>query len=186
MSPRVRPSRRKQQTRRAALAPVGGAAAPAERLPFDHEQHLFFWLTQVTSRRDRHLALALRPHGLRVPDWRVLGLLYSRHGLSMSEVADSAAIDPTTLSRTVAQLVRGDLVMRLSPVGDKRVTRLALTAEGTRAVERILPLVARLNDTACAGLPEAIPGLLRWALGEMRRNLDASLAADSPDAALAE
>jgi DNA-binding MarR family transcriptional regulator len=121
--------------------------------------------------------MALRPHGVRVPEWRVLGLLYSRHGLSMSEVADAAAIDPTTLSRTVAHLVRARLIVRLSRVGDKRVTRLALTASGTRLVERILPLVFHLNEIAYAGLPDAIPALLRWAFAAMRRNLDAHLTA---------
>ena len=178
-------SRRKQDQRksaptRAGLAAVAGGAPRAQAVPFDHEQHLFYWFTQVISRRDRHLTLALRPYGMRVPEWRVLGLLYSRRGLSMSEVADAAAIDPTTLSRTVAQLVKSGLVVRLSPVGDKRVTRLALGAEGTRRVERILPTVFRLNEIACAGLPEGIPGLMRWALGEMRRNLDANLAGVEP------
>jgi len=173
-----RTQRGRRQTGRteAALVAVaaGGARAPA--IPFDHEQHLFYWFTQVIGRRDRHLTLTLRPYGVRVPEWRVLGLLYSRRGLSMSEVADAAAIDPTTLSRTVAELVKDRLVVRLSPVGDKRVTRLALTAAGTRLVERILPIVFRLNEIACAGLPEGVPELLRWALGQMRQSLDANLA----------
>jgi hypothetical protein len=42
-----------------------------------------------------------------------------------------------------------------------------------------------LNEIACAGLPESVPGLVRWALGEMRRNLDANLA-DGGQAAAAE
>lgn len=169
-------ARKKSGQRRAALVAIEDGGARPRAIPFDHEQHLFYWFTQVISRRDRHLTLALRPYGVRVPEWRVLGLLYSRRGLSMSEVADAAAIDPTTLSRTVAQLVRGGLLVRLSPVGDKRVTRLALTSAGTRLVERILPIVFRLNEIACSGLPESIPGLMRWALGEMRRNLDTNLA----------
>jgi DNA-binding MarR family transcriptional regulator len=174
---------RRKQTRAALVGIDTGGSARGQAIAFDHTQHLFYWLTQVISRRDRHLTLALRPHGVRVPEWRVLGLLYSRRGLSMSEVADAAAIDPTTLSRTVAELVRAGLVVRLSPVGDKRVTRLALTAAGTRLAERILPIVFRLNEIACAGLPESVPGLVRWALGEMRRNLDANLPSDGAVAA---
>ena len=174
MGTRNAASRKKRQ--RPSLVGLEAGGGRAQAVPFDHEQHLFYWFTQVISRRDRHLNLALRPYGVRVPEWRALGVLYSRRGLSMSEVADAAAIDPTTLSRTVAQLVRDGLLVRLSPVGDKRVTRLALTGAGTRLVERILPIVFRLNEIACAGLPESIPGLVRWALGEMRRNLDANLA----------
>ncbi|MGE0737156.1 MAG: MarR family winged helix-turn-helix transcriptional regulator [Alphaproteobacteria bacterium] len=153
-------------------------------IPFDFEQHLFFWLTQVMSRRDRQLTLALRPHGLRVSDWRVLGPLYCRRGLTMSEVADVAAIDQTTLSRTVPQLERAGLLMRLTDVADKRVTRLALTAAGTKLIVAILPLVFRLNDHAVRNLPPAMVELLRWALQEMRRNLEAGLpAAERPKAA---
>jgi len=147
------------------------------RITFDVEQHLFFWFTQVISRRDKQLNAALRPYRIRVPEWRVLGLLYSRRGLSMSEVADFAAIDPTTLSRTVAQLVRSGLLVRIADAADKRITRLALTAAGTRMAEQILPIVFRLNDAATAGLPDAVVGVLRWALERMRDSLDASLAA---------
>jgi DNA-binding MarR family transcriptional regulator len=72
------------------------------------------------------------------------------------------------------------LIVRLSPVGDKRVTRLALTAAGTRLVERILPIVFRLNEIAFAGLPAGLVELMQWAFGQMRRNLDANLR-DAPE-----
>ena len=178
-------TRRRADQESAVLAAVATGAARPQPIAFDHERHLFYWFTQVIGRRDRHLNQALRPFGVRVPEWRALGLLYSRRGLSMSEVADAAAIDPTTLSRTVAQLVKEGLIVRLSPVGDKRVTRLALTAAGTRLVERILPIVFRLNEIAFAGLPAGAVDLMQWAFGQMRRNLDANLA-DAPAREAAE
>jgi MarR family transcriptional regulator, organic hydroperoxide resistance regulator len=170
--------------RRRPTEPKRPAAAPPEAAPdttalpalFDFERHLFFWFTQVISRRDRQLAAALKPYGVRVPAWRVLGALYGRRGLSMTEVADIVAVDPTTLSRTVAQLVRAALVSRLVDVGDKRVTRLALTPAGTRLTQRILPVVFHLNEAATANLPPPMVDLMRWALREMRGNLDSSLA----------
>ncbi len=176
---KIRRARKRPDREHGGLTAVAAGAARAQTIPFDHERHLFYWFTQVIGRRDRHLTQALRPYGVRVPEWRVLGLLYSRRGLSMSEVADAAAIDPTTLSRTVAQLVTEGLIVRLSPVGDKRVTRLALTAAGTRLAERILPIVFRLNEIAFAGLPAGAVDLMQWALGQMRRNLDANLV-DAP------
>ena len=154
---------------------VAAAGTPEARIPFDVEKHFFFWFTQVLSRRDRQLNDALKPLGVRVPEWRVLGLLYSRRGLSMTDVADYAAIEPTTLSRSVDGMVKDGLVMRVADTEDKRVTRLALTATGTRLAERVLPIVFRLNETVVAGLPEPLVDLLRWALARMRDNLDASL-----------
>ena len=154
---------------------VVATAAPEPRIPFDVDKHLFYWFTQVIERRDRQLNDALRPYSVRVPEWRVVGLLYSRRGLSMSEVADAAAIDPTTLSRSVAGLVRDGLLVRVADTVDKRVTRLALTGAGTRLAEQILPIVFRLNQVACAGMPEPLVDLVRWALSRMRDNLQASL-----------
>jgi hypothetical protein len=66
--------------------------------------------------------------------------------------------------------------VRLSDTSDARVTRLAPTAAGERLFVRIWPAVHRLNDAAIAGLPEPLIATVRWALEEMRRNLDASLA----------
>ena len=151
-----------------------GSDAPAPEFALD--QHLFFWFTQVLDRRDRNLADALKSYGLRAPEWRALASLHSRHRLSMSELADLTSIERTTLSRTIGRMVRKGWVVRLSDASDARVTRLAPTAAGERLFTRIWPAVHQLNEAAVAGLPEPLVATVRWALEEMRRNLDASLA----------
>jgi DNA-binding MarR family transcriptional regulator len=143
---------------------------------FALEQHLFFWFTQVLDRRDRQLAAALKSYGLRAPEWRALASLYSRHRLSMSELADLTSIERTTLSRVVERMVRSGWVMRLTDASDARVTRLALTASGERLFARIWPEVHRVNEAAVAGLPGPAVGFVRWALMEMCRNFDAAVA----------
>ncbi len=148
-----------------------------ERGDFVLESHLFYWFTQVMGRRDRLLTASLKPFGLRVPEWRVLAGLHSRHRASFKELADIASFDQTTLSRTIDRMVRDGLVVRLSDVADLRVTRLALTAMGERLFRDIWPVVAELNAASLARLPEGAEPLLRWALGEMRRSLDDTLAA---------
>ncbi len=153
----------------------GAGEGPARGPGFALDDHLFFWFTQVLDRRDRHLAAELKPYGLRVPEWRVLASLYARHRMSMSELADTTSIERTTLSRTIERMVRKGWVVRLSDTSDARVTRLAPTAAGERLFARIWPPVQRLNDAAVASLPEPLVATLRWALQEMRRNLDASL-----------
>ena len=151
------------------------APMPGSAPEFALDQHLFFWFTQVLDRRDRHLADALKPYGLRAPEWRALASLHARHRLSMSELADLTSIERTTLSRVVDRMEQKGWVVRLSDTSDARVTRLAPTAAGERLFTRIWPAVHRLNEMAVAGLPEPIVPLLRWALAEMRRSLDASL-----------
>ena len=148
------------------------------RPSFDLERHIFFWLTQVIGSRDRRLAQELKGAGLRVPEWRVLASLYARRRCSMSELADFATIDRTTLTRTVDRMQRAGWVTRLSDGDDMRVTRLALTAAGERLFARIWPAVEQLNRAAVAGLPEATVDALRRTLERMKGNLDQGLADD--------
>lgn len=142
---------------------------------FDLDNHNFYWMTQVIASRDRQLAIELKVHDLRVPEWRALASLYARQSLSMSELADLASIDRSTLTRTVDRLQRSGWMQRVSDAADMRVTRLALTAAGQALFARVWPAVERLNKAAVAGLPEPALGMLRWTLERMKSNLDADL-----------
>jgi DNA-binding MarR family transcriptional regulator len=139
---------------------------------FDLDRHVFFWLTQVIGARDRELAQGLKEFGLRVPEWRALAALYARHRCTMSELADLATIDRTTLTRTVDRMQEAGWLTRLTDPEDMRVTRLALTAAGKRIFDRIWPTVKGLNDLALAGLPKSAIDALHHTLEHMRANLD--------------
>lgn len=143
---------------------------------FELEKHVFFWLTQVIAGRDRRLAEALDGHGLRASEWRVLASLHARQRCSMSELAELASIDRSTLTRIVDRMQQAGWLTRLSDTEDMRVTRLAPTAAGEKLFARIWPAVEELNDAALAGLPDGAADLLRWTLERMHRNLDAQRA----------
>jgi DNA-binding MarR family transcriptional regulator len=142
------------------------------------ERHAFFWLTQAIGSRDRRLAQELKAFGLRVPEWRALAALYARRRCSMSELADLASIDRTTLTRTVDRMEKAGWATRLSDADDLRVTRLALTAAGERLFTGIWPTVERLNRAAVEGLPAGAVEKLCWMLEKMKTNLDLGLAED--------
>jgi DNA-binding MarR family transcriptional regulator len=141
-------------------------------MKFDLDRHPFFWLTQVIAARDRELAQGLRDYGLRVPEWRALAALYSKKRCTMSELADFATIDRTTLTRTVDRMQEAGWIARLPDEADARITRLALTTTGRRMFERIWPEVQRLNNLALAGLSSAQIESLRRILAQMRANLE--------------
>lgn len=149
---------------------------------FAIERHFFFWLTQLLERRDRQLTARLKPAGLRPPEWRVLGSLSSRQGMSMSELADLSNIERTTLSRTVDRMVSVGWINRLTDTSDGRITRLALTAAGERVFARIWPVVHAVNEAAVAGVPAPAVEMARWAMQQMCRNFDA-LDASEPESA---
>jgi DNA-binding MarR family transcriptional regulator len=150
----------------------------AARPAFELDSHLFFWLTQVTGARDRRLTIALKPFGLRVPEWRALAALHARHKCTTSELAELSSIDRTTLTRTVDRMEEAGWLARLSDGEDMRITRVALTAAGERLFARVWPAVAELNDAALAGLSPAAQERLRAMLEQMKSNLDEEPAAE--------
>jgi len=139
---------------------------------FDLDSHVFYWLTQVIGARDRELTQGLREFGLRVPEWRALAALYARQRCTMSELADLATIDRTTLTRTIDRMQDAGWLSRLADSDDMRVTRLALTASGRKLFEKVWPAVQRLNELALAGLPKAEIQQLHKTLERMRANLE--------------
>ena len=163
-------TRQREQARPFASERLG--PIPTEQDDVSLEQHIFYWLTEIIGRRNRLLAPALRGFGLRVPEWRVLMSLKSRHKASFKELAELASFDQTTLSRTIDRMVKVGLVSRLSDVDDMRVTRLALTTKGEALWHDLWPTVNELNTAACARLPDGGGAMLRWLLGEMRVSLD--------------
>ncbi len=152
----------------------------AARPAFDLDSHVFFWLTQVMGARDRRLNAELKGFGLRVPEWRALAALYSRRkearictGIcTMSELAELASIDRTTLTRTVDRMQEAGWLSRGADGEDMRVTRLALTPAGERLFARVWPTVSQLNDAAVAGISPTMVERLRGALAQMKSNLD--------------
>ena len=144
-------------------------------MKFALDRHPFFWLTQVIGARDRELAQGLRDYGLRVPEWRALAALYARERCTMSELAELATIDRTTLTRTIDRMEEAGWLSRLADEADMRVTRLALSAAGRRMFERVWPEVERLNELALSGLTNAQIESLKKILGQMQENLEATV-----------
>lgn len=190
--PRLRPVSGRAQGAPSPRAIASGIAQTCPPLPepppagpFALDRHVFYWITLVIGRRDRQLSGRLRPHGLRVPEWRVLAYLYSLPNSPMGDVAEAAALDHTTLSRTVDRLEVSGLLARQPDAADLRVTRLALTAKGQARFADVWPVVDEMNRAAVALLPEGAVDLLCLALRKMREGLDCSLAPELLRAAAA-
>jgi DNA-binding MarR family transcriptional regulator len=120
--------------------------------PLILEQHLFYLFGQALGRRDRMLQQALKPLGMAVDQWRILAALRAREGCSMTALAETTAIDRTTLTRSVARMRAKKLVERKRDEIDRRATRLRLSARGRALYERALPIALRQNELAVAGM----------------------------------
>jgi DNA-binding MarR family transcriptional regulator len=80
-------------------------------------------------------------------EWAAYGLLFqlvARGPQRSSALADAACVDPSTVSRQVAQLVKADLVERQSDPDDGRASILVATERGRAAYQAKLEHRERL------------------------------------------
>jgi DNA-binding MarR family transcriptional regulator len=116
----------------------------------------------VTQRYDD----ALRPLGLRIMQFTLLARLHAAGRLTMTELAEVASLDRTTLTRNLKPLIERGYVRSVSG-RDRRERLVEVTDDGRRALREALPLWEQAQDDMTAGLGQeetsALLGLLRSA-----------------------
>jgi len=94
-------------------------------------------LTALIQRAEKvRLYGAGMPQLLERAAYRMLGLLYDRGPLRLTDLATEFALDLSTVSRQLATLEKAGLVHRYRDPADQRAYLLAITAAGRQAFER--------------------------------------------------
>lgn len=86
---------------------------------------------RVSQIYDEHL----EPYGLTITQYGLLAHIRRLAGVSIGELAAELAMDPTTLTRNLAPLIKRKLVVVKPDRRDKRARALALTRAGEAALE---------------------------------------------------
>ncbi len=118
----------------------------------------------------------LRPSGLRVTQFSILGAIARLGEANLRQLEHRLAIDQTTLTRSLNLLERDRAIDRV-PHPDGRVKAMTLTSKGRKALEAARPLWARAQDrvlrelgtTAWADAQRRLGHLLRVAVKKRRR-----------------
>jgi DNA-binding MarR family transcriptional regulator len=128
---------------------------PTGEFPLDLTSYVFHLFAVVARHREVRLEAELKSDGLNLSRHRALGVILALEPCTMSELAEYSAVDRTTLTRTVDQLVDAGLVERATPREDRRQVVLTLTGEGRRVCKRSLRAVFRVNRELLSGLHES-------------------------------
>ncbi|MET0426585.1 MAG: MarR family winged helix-turn-helix transcriptional regulator [Actinoplanes sp.] len=82
----------------------------------------------------------LAPHTTAVPPGTlgILGAIGTGRGSHVKDLAADCALDPSTVSRAVAALVKADLVERAADPDDGRASVLAVTDHGRNALDTVV------------------------------------------------
>lgn len=116
---------------------------------------------QAVSRRAREL---LAPHGVTPPQYAVLKALAeggAGDGRSLTEIADRLVLDSATVTGLADRLEAAGLAeRRADAAGDRRVSRLHLTARGRRLVPALDAAMDALNGEVAARFGRGAPGTM--------------------------
>lgn len=110
-----------------------------------------------------------------LPQYRALVLIWTRPRTTLSDLATSLDVHPTSATRLVDRLVRKKLVRRAESPTDRRQTELHLAAAGRRLVERV-------TDRRRAELARITSRMRAAEVAEVTSALSAFAAAADPDA----
>ena len=94
-------------------------------------------------------------YGITRREWRILALLQGHDGMTPSALADKVQLDRARTSRAIGALVAKKLMVRTLAVADRRGAQLALTREGQRLYEELMPQIQAINQRILSVLTEA-------------------------------
>ncbi|MEZ5810438.1 MAG: MarR family transcriptional regulator [Rhizobiaceae bacterium] len=142
-------------------------APAAERSILDAPE---YYLASLDRQNRENMNAALRPHGLKVADWRILSCLAHIPALAVSDLAELTVVERSVASRLVDRLIERGLLSKTASEADKRFAEVSLTAEGRAKLREAEAAVADLRDQLFGGLTtEDRENLLRM-LRVLRRN----------------
>jgi DNA-binding MarR family transcriptional regulator len=121
-------------------------------------------LRAAIGRIQRRLRRTRAGEGLTPSEISVLFTIVGRGPLGISELAELEALNPTMLSRIVAELCQRGLVRREAHARDRRAATVSATAAGRRLRERVQRERARTLGQQLAALEPPTRELLLAAL----------------------
>jgi MarR family transcriptional regulator, organic hydroperoxide resistance regulator len=138
-------------------------------LSFD--TYIPFLVNRAATAMITSAASEFEPHGLTVPKWRVLFLLWERETCSFATCMELASIGAPTFSRLTAKMERERLIVRTRVPEDTRALELTITAKGRELVETLMPVAINNEKSYLDGVTAAERTALRSALGKIYRNV---------------
>lgn len=139
-----------------ALAPDSPVPRTAASPQLDLERFLPYRLSVLSNRISDAIARAYRERfGLGVTEWRVMAVLGRYPDLSAGAVAQRTAMDKVAVSRAVARLLARGLLARDTHGDDRRRSVLALSSEGRRVHDQVVPLALAYERELLAPLDPA-------------------------------
>jgi DNA-binding MarR family transcriptional regulator len=117
---------------------------------------------------------ALQDTHLTIGTWRLLVAMSNHDGTRQVDLAELTSIEVSTVSRLVTRLAQLGLASRSRSARSNREVVVALTPKGKALVAGLVPIAARLEQTAMRGVSKQELTAVKRVLRRMHENLTAS------------
>lgn len=117
------------------------------------QQFLPYRLSVLSNRISDSLANKYRKRfGINVHEWRILSALGEEKKLSAVAITNRIAMDKVTVSRAVKRLIEKGLILKDLDSKDQRSYELALSGEGVKMYQQLVPIALAHEQEVIANL----------------------------------
>lgn len=131
----------------------------------------FYQTVRMLARYSARMNAILKPAGLDVPKWRVLMMLADKRPFTVSEIADEAVVNISTMAKIINRMIADNLVTTQTSSTDARSTEVFITEAGLHLLERVREKVNYLFKEALRGISKPELQLLNTLSVKMYENL---------------
>jgi DNA-binding MarR family transcriptional regulator len=153
---------------------------PAGEFWADTPEYFYLMVFQIVRRQDTRSEKLLKTLGLTLAAWRALLIIDRLQPCTMNALARVSAVERTTLTRTIDQLVSEGLAERCTPPQDRRQVQLSLTPAGVEMLDAGKTLIYADQRRALDGIdPDRLREATRLLRDVVERVVDDPVSAPS-------
>ncbi len=141
---------------------------------FRLERFLPYRLSVLANRLSRAFARRYQDEfGISIAEWRVVAVLGAFAPLSSNEIGERTEMDKAKVSRAVAALLKAGMIAREAHPTDQRLIQLALSRQGRKIYEAIVPRARALEAEMTKGLSRRDLAQIHALLDQLGARIDA-------------
>lgn len=107
-----------------------------------------YYFTQIANNLSDVFNVSLGEFNISIPMYRVLVVLQDGESRMLNQIAQTLAVEQSTLSRQITTMVKLGLVSRTRPDENGRIVQIEITPYGKQVVTKMIPVAQGLEAFA--------------------------------------
>ena len=122
---------------------------------YDFENSVGFVVNNTAKSFQRSLDIELRRNvGVTLNQWRVIGALVLKPGLTQKEIADKMGIEGATLVPVIDKMEKSGLLKRKTDLADRRANRIYLTTKADSLWESMTECALKIRRSSTRNISD--------------------------------